>query len=79
MIERSLLLRLASLPGSGKNDSYAFESGREGLTAQVRRLGLFALVVGRDGRGFDVPEWPESVPRDNQDGFRVKEVSSRYV
>ena len=30
------------------------------MTAALRRQGLAAIVVGRDGRGYDVPDWPSS-------------------
>ena len=45
---------------SSKSDANRFESGRHGLTAALRRQGLAAIVVGRDGRGYDVPDWPSS-------------------
>ncbi len=43
-----------------KHSAYKFESGVEGLTSRIRRLGQKALVVGRDGRGYEPETWPLS-------------------
>jgi hypothetical protein len=43
-----------------KGSSRRLESGRRSLTRQVQGLGLRPLVVGRDGRGYEVAEWPNS-------------------
>jgi hypothetical protein len=43
-----------------KLNAYAFESGANSLTSQLRRQGLTAVVVGDDGVGYDVPDWPKS-------------------
>jgi hypothetical protein len=43
-----------------KRDAYEYESGRNGLTTFIRRLGLAVLVVGREDREFDIPAWPNS-------------------
>lgn len=43
-----------------KVDAYRFESGRASITRQVERIGLRAVLVGRDGRPHEVPEWPAS-------------------
>jgi hypothetical protein len=43
-----------------KMDAHAFESSAAGLTAQLRRAGLTAIVVTKDGRGYDVRQWPRS-------------------
>jgi hypothetical protein len=43
-----------------KMDACAFESGHESLTTQVRRKGLAAIVVARDGEGYDVSDWCHS-------------------
>jgi hypothetical protein len=56
-------IRLASFDPSKietKLDACAFESGAEGLTAQLRRKGLAAIVVSRDGQGYDVSDWSRS-------------------
>jgi hypothetical protein len=60
VIHRETLLGLELPHIRGKLDAYAFESGRRSLTAQVQTLGLRALVVGGDGRAYDVRDWPDS-------------------
>jgi hypothetical protein len=55
------VLRLLRVPAlKRKADALRLENGRDSITAQVARLGLRALVVGRDGRGYSEDEWPES-------------------
>lgn len=60
MIRRDRLLAHDRASMRTKDDSYAFESGFDGLTVQVRRAGLAAVVVAKDDRDFDVPDWPRS-------------------
>jgi SEC-C motif len=43
-----------------KYDCWMFESGPNSLTRQVLRKGLKSLVVGRDGRGYEPSQWPQS-------------------
>ncbi len=43
-----------------KLDAYLMESGRASFTRQVQRLGLRTLIAGRDGRGYDPDDWPDS-------------------
>lgn len=56
-IKRKRLLELDLIAIRSKEDANLFESGRSSLTRQVRQAGLKALVVGRDGVGYDIPEW----------------------
>lgn len=60
MIRRSLLLEVERGALASKADAHELESGRRGLTAQLRARGLDCLVVGRDGRGYRAREWPAS-------------------
>ena len=60
LIPRRVMLGLKGWEVCEKYDAHRFESGRDGMTAQVRALGLRALVVGRDGRGYETEEWAES-------------------
>lgn len=60
MIARELMLGVNFKGEADKMESLKFESGKEGLTRQVRALGLQALVVGRDGAAYAVDEWPHS-------------------
>jgi hypothetical protein len=57
MIRRDVFSRLRISPPQRKGDAYRLESGRDSITAQVKRLGLAARVVDRDGRAYDPPDW----------------------
>ena len=43
-----------------KRDAHRFEGGRRCLARQIQHMGLRALVVGRDGVGYDRHDWPRS-------------------
>jgi hypothetical protein len=43
-----------------KHSAYLLESGHESITRRVLAQDLKALVVGSDGRSYDIPEWPRS-------------------
>jgi hypothetical protein len=60
MIDR--LFFLGALPGpiKDKRDAYLLESGQDSLTQKVLRHGQKAVVVGADGRPYDIDEWGES-------------------
>ena len=60
ILSRQVISRLHWPPTTTKSSAYALESGRRGITAQVMRLGLDAVVVGRNGRGYFHQEWPGS-------------------
>jgi hypothetical protein len=60
MVRRARLMPFDPSKISGKLDACAFESGRDSLTAQVRRAGLAAVLVANDGQGYDVPDWSRS-------------------
>ena len=60
MVERERLLGLGYAAPATKIQACLFESGMDGMTARLRRSGLAAIVVGKDGRGFDLPEWTAS-------------------
>lgn len=60
LIRRDLMLDLRVGPMATKEDAWRFESGRLGLTRQVRRRKLATLVVGRDGVAYPPERWPES-------------------
>src|SRR5581483_7525301 len=60
MLRRARLMPFQPADIKTKMDAIAFESGDNGLTAQLRRAGLAALVCTKDGRGFDVRDWPRS-------------------
>lgn len=60
VMERDLLLRVAAGPLKDKEAVQRFESGHDGFTERVRRRGLEAVVVGRDGVGYEARRWPQS-------------------
>jgi hypothetical protein len=60
MVHREQLRRFDGVAMATKDDACHFESGPDSLTARIRRDGLAAIVVGRNGEGYDVPEWPQS-------------------
>jgi hypothetical protein len=43
-----------------KRDAWKFESGRKSITRQLAGEGLRALVVGRDGKRYEVDDWRQS-------------------
>lgn len=57
MVARKRVLQFPSGSIKTKMDACAFESGVDSLTKRVRREGLAALVVGKDGVGYDVQDW----------------------
>jgi len=57
MASRDVLAGIRLRPVRFKLSAFALESGKDGLTAQVARAGLAALVVDRDGATFDKERW----------------------
>jgi hypothetical protein len=43
-----------------KHDAYLLESGRGSITRRVQEAGKRAVVVGRNARAYDAPNWPSS-------------------
>lgn len=60
MIDRSQLSAMGLARAADKRATYLLESGRQSITRQIQEQGLRAVVVGRDGRVYDVEEWPRS-------------------
>jgi hypothetical protein len=60
LISRDVLLRVQCPPVRCKLDAWRFEHGKDSLTRQVLGMGLRALVVGRDGAGYEMDRWFES-------------------
>jgi hypothetical protein len=60
LIDRDLWLRVADPAPHDKLAAYRVESGRRGITARLRAMGLRVLVAGRDGHSYDTAEWPAS-------------------
>lgn len=59
-VDRRLLLSLDWPAIPDKQSAYRMESGVRGISRQVQERELRTVVVGRDGRVFDPPEWPSS-------------------
>jgi hypothetical protein len=57
MLLRETALAVRVTPMRRKFDTYRFESGRQGLTCQILRMGKPVMVVGRDGRAYDRQDW----------------------
>jgi glycosyltransferase involved in cell wall biosynthesis len=59
-ISRQLLLDFGFRLAPTKNDANRFESGADSLTRRIRASGKRAVIVGADGVGYDVEDWPKS-------------------
>ncbi len=61
MLNRTLLLEAGFEQAADKRDTYLLESGHHSFTRQIlERRGLRPVVVGRDGRAYDIEAWPAS-------------------
>lgn len=60
VLDRSLLLEAGFEQATDKRDTYLLESGPHSFTRQVLARGLHPVVVARDGRAYDIEEWPAS-------------------
>ena len=60
MLDRASVLEMRFEEVNDKRSAYLLESGTQSLTRRVQQKGLRTLVVGRDGRAYDVEEWPDS-------------------
>jgi hypothetical protein len=61
MIKRRQLVDVLSVCSiRTKTDAFLAESGQNSITRCILRLGLSALIVGRDGRGYHPENWPRS-------------------
>jgi hypothetical protein len=57
---RTSLFRELRLLGPSRMAALQFESGTDSMTRQILNRGLTPVVVGADGRTFDVRHWPDS-------------------
>ena len=60
MMSRDVMLKLWPRYIFTKRSAYLFENGKNGLTNRILKLGLHALVVGKDGVGYDKESWVRS-------------------
>lgn len=58
--DRELFAFLDLVGAHRKIEAYELESGRRGITRQLRSLGLDAVVVDRHGAGYSADRWPQS-------------------
>lgn len=80
MMGRALLLSILSeFRFDDKLATYLAESGPGSITRRVFQLGLSALVVGRNGRGYSLPWWPSSQTfrQGNQGNLLVHDNATR--
>lgn len=59
-LRRDVFNRIVASCRPTKESAMHFESGANGYTAQIRALGLGAVVVDKNGTGYAVSEWPKS-------------------
>jgi hypothetical protein len=80
MVERELLRNLRMARITRKMDAYSLESGRNNITRQIRRQGLQALVVARDGETYTCERWPESRTfwQRQQEGLLIADNQTRF-
>ncbi len=60
ILDRLLLLEMDLEHAADKRVTYRLESGPRSITRQVQEHGLRAVVAGRNGRAYDIEEWPRS-------------------
>jgi hypothetical protein len=60
MMDRMLFLDLCPSNMESKRETFEFESGISSLTALLLRRGLRSVVVGDDGVGYEIENWPKS-------------------
>ena len=60
LIARDLLLQLNGMTPRSKAGAWRFENFRHNMTRQIQARGLRPLVVGRDGVGYEIEDWPRS-------------------
>jgi hypothetical protein len=74
MMERATAIKvLTAFHIRDKKDAFFAESGPRGMTRRIFEMGLNALVVGRNGRGYPPESWPTS------DTFRLGMQSNLLV
>lgn len=60
MIPSELMQKIKWHAINSKMDAYRFESGRNGLTKQILKMGKAIRVVGKNGIGYEMGRWSES-------------------
>jgi hypothetical protein len=75
VIEHAALGELNLFEVRTKTDTFALESGRQGITTQLEQMGCSSLVVDRAGAVYAPQEWPRSrtFMQGDQEGLLVAE------
>lgn len=60
LVSRDVWKRIKQPKIVTKMDAHRFESGKKSLTKQVMKMGLKALIVGRNGQAYDKEDWWQS-------------------
>jgi hypothetical protein len=60
MIDRETALGFDLRQAYDKRAAYLLESGRQSITRQILQERRRAVVVGRDGRAYEIADWPHS-------------------
>lgn len=60
MVSRDTMLKIRRGLLLTKMHAYRLESGKNSITRQIERMGLEAIVVGKDGVGYSKNEWDVS-------------------
>lgn len=73
MLSREIMLKIRHRPIRNKMDTYRFESGKGNMTKQILNMDLKALIVGKNGKGYDKEEWymSDTFKWGNQDNLLI--------
>ncbi|MDI1299683.1 glycosyltransferase family 2 protein [Methylotenera sp.] len=79
LISSSLINTIKMNPILSKYDAYKVESGYEGLSQQIMRMGKKILIIGKDGKAYKKEGWNKSQTfwQSNQDNLLVADNQTR--
>lgn len=60
LIKKETFLKLHYKPITKKIEAYQFESGWNGFTRQLQKMGLIALIVDNKGNAYPIDKWNKS-------------------
>ncbi|MDR3392578.1 MAG: hypothetical protein P4L77_12680 [Sulfuriferula sp.] len=60
MIAGALMGRIKRPEIKSKMDAYRFESGKKSLTRQILKMGQAVLVIGKNGKAYEISNWKDS-------------------
>jgi len=75
IIKHETLNKIKHKAMRSKSDTLRFESGRNSLTAQILKMKLDALVVGKDGKAYKKEDWSKSntFRQNNQENLLISD------